>query len=300
MRFVNHAGESGNSLGVVMDEGIAKVGELAASLGWDDVPTTMGELVRRGLPGVKAVKELFVQAERVGHAIRVNPLEGVTIGPAVPNPGKIICVGLNYRKHAEETNSPIPKYPVLFNKFDNTIAAHGEVVVLPEDALEIDYEAELAIVIGRTAKDVGVSEALDFVLGYCNANDISARDLQMRTSQWALGKCCDGFAPLGPYLVTADEVGDPNALDIRCTVNGELRQHSNTRDMIFSCAEIISYLSAYMTLQPGDVILTGTPEGVIVGYPEQKRVWLDSGDTVTIEIEKLGALINRLARRERG
>ncbi|BFH13079.1 fumarylacetoacetate hydrolase family protein [Paenibacillus melissococcoides] len=215
-------------------------------------------------------------------------------GPCVTDPQKIICVGLNYRKHAEETNAPIPEVPILFNKFNNTLAGHGHDVVLPRVSQAVDYEAELVIVIGKPAKDVTEEEALDYVFGYCNVNDLSARDLQMRTHQWMLGKSCDGFSPLGPYLVTADEVGDPNQLDIRCIVNGETRQHSNTADMIFNCKQIISYISRHMTLLPGDLILTGTPEGVVFGLPEAERVYLKDGDLVTIEIEKLGALTNRM------
>ncbi len=147
---------------------------------------------------------------------------------------------------------------------------------------------------GKTAKNVEQQDALDYVLGYCNADDISARDLQNRTSQWILGKSCDGFCPIGPYLVTADEVGDPNKLSIRCEVNGEERQNSNTADMIFSCKEIISYISKYFTLNPGDIILTGTPQGVICGYPLDRRIYLKSGDIISLEIEKLGKLTNLL------
>lgn len=218
----------------------------------------------------------------------------LTYGPCVTDPQKIICVGLNYRKHAEETNAPIPEVPILFNKFNNTLTGHGHDVVLPRVSQAVDYEAELVIVIGKPAKDITEEEALDYVFGYCNVNDLSARDLQMRTPQWMLGKICDGFSPLGPYLVTADEVGDPNQLDIRCIVNGETRQHSNTADVIFTCKEIISYISRHLTLLPGDLILTGTPEGVVLGLPESERVYLKDGDLVTIEIEKLGALTNRM------
>lgn len=296
MKLINYSTGNGYRLGVVTESGIADAQALASALGWDDVPETMEEFVHAGIPAVNKLKALIAQANRVSQAVEYTAEDDAEVGPCVPNSGKIICVGLNYRKHAEETNSPIPSYPVLFNKFDNTIAAHGEPIRLPEGAREIDYEAELAIVIGRKAKRVAAAEALDYVLGYCNANDISARDLQMRTSQWALGKCCDGFAPIGPYLVTADEVGDPNSLDIGCTVNGEVRQQSNTRDMIFSCKEIIAYISEYMTLNPGDLILTGTPEGVIAGYPREKQVWLNDGDSVAVEIEKLGKLANRLVR----
>lgn len=220
----------------------------------------------------------------------------LAFAPCVTQPGKIVCVGLNYRKHAEETKAEIPAYPILFNKFNNALTGHGNDVQLPARVSDkVDYEAELAIVIGRTAKDVDVTDALEYVYGYACANDLSARDLQLRTAQWMLGKTCDGFCPLGPYLVTADEVGNPDDLAISCTVNGERRQSSRTSDMIFGCAEIVSYISRHMTLQPGDVILTGTPEGVVLGMPKEKRVYLQPGDIVTVEIEKLGALTNRMA-----
>lgn len=217
----------------------------------------------------------------------------LALEPCVLRPGKLICVGLNYRRHAEETDSPIPSYPILFNKFDNALSAHGRDVRLPKTSSKTDYEAELGIVIGRETFDVSPEEALDYVGGYCNVNDVSARDLQLRTSQWLLGKSLDGFCPIGPYLVTSDAVPDPNGLGIRCSVNGELRQNSNTSDMIFDCAAIVSYISRHMTLRPGDLIMTGTPEGVVLGYPEERQVYLKPGDIVTVEIDGLGVLTNR-------
>ncbi|HEX7055644.1 MAG TPA: fumarylacetoacetate hydrolase family protein [Bacilli bacterium] len=220
---------------------------------------------------------------------------GLEWASCVTRPGKIICIGLNYRKHALETGQPTPQYPILFNKFNNTLHAHLKPVSLPKVSAKVDYEAELGVVIGKRAKYLDAKNALDCVFGYCCANDLSARDLQLRTSQWLLGKCCDGFSPVGPYLVTSDEVGDPNQLAIRCAVNGEIRQQSNTADMIFSVAEIVSYISQHMTLFPGDVIFTGTPEGVVLGYPPMEQVYLQPGDVVTVEIEKLGALTNRMA-----
>ncbi|WP_410512254.1 fumarylacetoacetate hydrolase family protein [Paenibacillus sp. BR2-3] len=217
-------------------------------------------------------------------------------GPCVVQPSKIVCVGLNYRKHAIESNMPVPTAPVIFSKFSNTLSGHDDTVMLPRDSVQNDYEAELGIVIGKQAKHVPPFEALDYVFGYCNANDLSVREWQFRNSQWLLGKSADGFCPVGPYLVTADEVQDPNRLSIVCKVNGEIRQDSNTSDMIFNCAEIISYLSDHMTLMPGDLILTGTPEGVVMGYPQEKQVWLQDGDRVTVEIEGLGLLANRIKK----
>jgi 2-keto-4-pentenoate hydratase/2-oxohepta-3-ene-1,7-dioic acid hydratase in catechol pathway len=219
-------------------------------------------------------------------------LKGLTIGPCVTNPEKIICVGLNYRRHAVESGLGIPTEPVLFSKFNNALAAHGEDVPLPTNANEYDYEVELGLVIGRTARYVSEEDALDYVCGYCTVDDLSVRDLQMRTSQWLLGKTGDKLMPVGPCLVTADEIADPQNLWLRSWVNGEPRQDSNTSDMIFSVAETISYISQYMTLKPGDLISTGTPEGVILGMEEKN--WLKPGDEVCVEVEGLGRLTNKM------
>ncbi|MCS6828419.1 MAG: fumarylacetoacetate hydrolase family protein [Caldilinea sp.] len=227
------------------------------------------------------------------YGLRLLDETTLRFAPALINPGKIICVGLNYRRHAAESGLPVPSTPVLFSKFNNSLAAHREAIPLPSTAHQYDYEVELAVVIGRRTRHVSVDEALGCVFGYCTANDLSARDLQTRTGQWLLGKTLDKFLPLGPYLITADEVSDPQNLSLKCWVNGELRQNSNTADMIFSVAEIISYISRYFTLEPGDVICTGTPEGVILGMAE--KVWLCSGDEVTVEVEGLGRLTNVMA-----
>lgn len=213
--------------------------------------------------------------------------------PAVLRPSKIFCIGLNYRQHAEETHSPIPTTPVVFSKFSNTLAAHLESVPLPTESQQVDYEAELAIVIGKPTRHVTEAHSLDYAFGYMPANDVSARDLQHRTGQWLLGKSSDKFAPIGPYITTADEVGDPDNLAIGLTLNGQVRQSSNTRDMIFSNRAIIAYLSRFWTLEPGDIILTGTPQGVIAGYPPEQQVWLKPGDVTVVEIEKLGRLETR-------
>ena len=272
------------ALGIKTDQGVLPV--------LDNEGISAVEAVQRLIEkGEAGVNELSLQVDEANDTDYVNE-EELDLGPCVPKPGKIICIGLNYRKHAEESNMDIPKYPILFNKYNNSLAGHGDRIPLPADSEQVDYEAELAIVIGRTAKNVSKENALDYVYGYCAANDLSARDLQFRSQQWLLGKSLDGFCPLGPYLVTADEVGNPNDLDICCTVNGEIRQQSNTSDMIFHCDDIVSYISRYMTLAPGDVILTGTPEGVVLGYPEAERVWLKDGDEVTVEIEGLGRLRN--------
>lgn len=214
------------------------------------------------------------------------------LAPCVPNPGKLICVGLNYRRHAAESKMAVGSSPVLFAKFGNALAASGEDVPLPGVAVQYDYEAELAVVIGRRAAGVGDADAMEHVFGYCNANDLSARDLQHRSSQWLLGKSLDRFLPLGPYLVSADEVGDPARLGIRCFLNGEKRQDSSCGDMVFGVPELVGYASRHMTLEPGDVISTGTPEGVITGRGDGR--WLRAGDEVVVEIDGLGRLVNRL------
>jgi 2-keto-4-pentenoate hydratase/2-oxohepta-3-ene-1,7-dioic acid hydratase in catechol pathway len=201
---------------------------------------------------------------------------------------------LNYADHAKESNSELPEHPVLFNKFNNTLAAHNEEIPIRAEWERVDYEAELAVVIGKTASRVSEDKALDYVLGYTIANDLTERRLQSRTSQWMLGKSVDKFLPLGPYLVTPDEIGDPQNLIIRGWLNGELRQQSHTSRMIFSVAHIISYISQTITLNIGDVILTGTPEGVILGYPKEERVWMKAGDYYEIEIENIGKLSNGL------
>lgn len=295
--------DGGNyQLGVKTDRGIVHIGKAIQTLqnSGQTVPQTVHEVIEGGSAAVNALQTFVEQALAAGGSeVYVLDESKLALGPCVTHPNKIICVGLNYRKHAEETNSPIPKFPILFNKFSNTLTGHGQDVPLPVSvSSKVDYEAELCIVIGKQAKYVAKEDALDYVFGYCNVNDLSARDLQMRTQQWLLGKSCDGFSPLGPYLVTADEVGNPNNLGIRSIVNGEVRQNSNTSDMIFHCDEIVSYISQYMTLVPGDIILTGTPEGVVMGYPEDKQVYLKDGDVVTIEIDKLGSLTNRMVNEQ--
>jgi 2-keto-4-pentenoate hydratase/2-oxohepta-3-ene-1,7-dioic acid hydratase in catechol pathway len=220
------------------------------------------------------------------------PEASLSIGPCVPKPSKIICIGLNYRKHAIESGMAIPSVPVVFTKYNNTLTDYGSTVPLGDEGEQFDYEVELGIVIGRKCKNVSKQEALENVFGYCVANDLSCRDLQFKTSQWLLGKSLDQFLPLGKYLVTADEVADPQDLNLRCTLNGELRQNSNTADMIFPVAKIIEFLSKHMTLEPGDLILSSTPEGVIMGLPEKK--WLKPGDKVKVDIEKLGYTENIL------
>lgn len=269
--------------GIVTKKGVIDIREFSdypGSRQYNDKPLTIEDLV------------VFREIEQ---RIFQNPMalideETLIAGPCVPRPAKIICIGLNYRKHALESGMDIPAVPVAFTKYNNTLTDFGSDVRLGEEGLHFDYEVELGIVMGRKCKNVSKEEALNYVLGYCVANDLSCRDLQFKTSQWLLGKSLDQFLPLGKYLVTADEVGDPQNLQLTCNLNGELRQNSNTADMIFPVAEIIAFLSRHMTLEPGDLILSGTPAGVIMGLPEKN--WLKAGDRVKVEIEKLGSSEN--------
>ncbi|MEQ6376939.1 fumarylacetoacetate hydrolase family protein [Bacillaceae bacterium S4-13-58] len=257
-----------------------------------DIPQTIMDLVEAGSDGVEKLRtyiEALTVENESSYLLSENEVEWE---PCILRPQKIICVGLNYRKHADETKLPYPEYPILFNKYANALTGHNQVISIPRETKKVDYEVELAIIIGKEAKDVPEEKALDYVFGYCSGNDLSARDLQMRTPQWMLGKTSDGFCPIGPFAVTADEIPDPNHLRLTTKVNGELRQDSNTSDMIFNCKELIAYISKHMTLYPGDLILTGTPSGVILGYPEDKQQYLQPGDEVIVEVEKLGALRN--------
>jgi len=235
-------------------------------------------------------------AERVQQSANtLVALESLRLAPSVTSPEKLICIGVNYRRHAAEAGMPIPTVPVIFGKFADSLTAHGANVSLPPVDYKYDYEAELAVIIGREARDVTESDALEYVAGYCCANDLSARGAQLATSQWVAGKMLDGFLPLGPFLATAEEIPDPQNLAISCWVNGVRKQHSSTADMIFSVATIVAFISRYATLKPGDVIATGTPEGVLLG--EKEPQWLRAGDEVSVGIEGLGRLTNRLVAR---
>jgi 2-keto-4-pentenoate hydratase/2-oxohepta-3-ene-1,7-dioic acid hydratase in catechol pathway len=216
-------------------------------------------------------------------------VELIVLAP-VPPPSKIVCVGRNYREHAEETGSAVPTEPQLFAKWANALVGPGAPIVHPTITQMLDYEAELTVVIGRRAQQVSASDALDSVFAYTCGNDVSARDLQFGDTQWTRGKALDTFAPMGPWLVTADEIPDPQALGIRCVVSGETLQDSSTSEMVFSVAEIIAFTSEAITLERGDVIMTGTPPGVGVARSPQR--FLRPGDTVRVEIDGIGELEN--------
>ena len=266
--------------GVLVDGEIA---DAASALGASDavsVKTLLRDaLIDRtiaGLPGAKRCRT-----------------EDVELGPPVPDAEKVICVGLNYRDHAAESNMQVPTAPVLFAKFATSLnGPFSDVELLPEST-KIDYEGELAAVIGRSCRRVAVDVALDYVAGYSAFNDISARDLQLAVSQWTAGKAIDGFGPMGPGLALAADVGDPQTLDLTTRVNGDTVQNGNTRQMIFSVAQLISYISQLITLSPGDIIATGTPSGV--GQSRTPALFLKAGDIVEVEIGRVGTIRNRMA-----
>ncbi|MDQ0207318.1 fumarylacetoacetate hydrolase family protein [Alkalicoccobacillus murimartini] len=279
-------------LGVYHNDKIVDLSRAVKQHANANIPTSISECIGDSGKYLPHIKE-YIHSLGDSGPYYLNE-EDCLFGPVLSNPEKIICVGLNYRRHADETGAAYPEVPILFNKFNNSLTGHGHDIAIPPMTEELDYEVELAIVIGKTATRVSEDEALDYVLGYTTANDLSARDLQMKTSQWLLGKTCDDFCPIGPYLVTADEINDPQNLSLQTEVNGETRQESNTSDMIFSCKQIISYISHHFTLKPGDVILTGTPEGVVLGLPKDARVYLKSGDSVSVSIEKIGTCTNKI------
>ena len=208
----------------------------------------------------------------------------------IERPGKIVCVGLNYRDHAEEQGVELPKAPLFFAKYTTSLIGPGDPIVIPPAVQQCDYEAELGVVIGRTARRVSKEEAIAHVAGYTCVNDVSARDLQFESSQWMLGKAIDTFLPCGPWLVTPDEIADPQMLAIRLLLNGEEMQSSTTAQMVFGVAELVASISRTMTLEPGDLIATGTPPGV--GFAWEPPVWLRDGDEVRVEIQGIGALVN--------
>lgn len=241
--------------------------------------------------------DFFEKAQKVvetGDAINRNEVE---ICAPLPRPGKIICIGLNYRDHAEESGMAIPKSPVIFSKFSTCAIGPNQPVIIPQGSVETDYEAELAFIIGRRANNVPLKDAMKYVFGYTNFNDVSARDFQFADGQWQRGKSCDTFAPMGECVVTVDEIPDPQDLSIKFRLNGETMQDSSTSQMIFGVAELVAFLSRYITLEPGDVIATGTPPGV--GFARKPPVYLKDGDVVEVEIEGLGVLSNPVVGQNR-
>ena len=236
--------------------------------------------------GLERARQAATQAEKADQQIT-----GTLLAP-IPQPGKVLCIGLNYRDHAEETGMPFPDEPVCFSKFSSAVTGPEHPIRIPAIAKEVDYEAELVAVIGKTCRNVSQADAPQYIAGYMNGHDVSARDWQIGRpgGQWLLGKTADTFAPTGPYLVTADEINDANNLPIKLTLNGEVLQNSNTDKFIFTIEEVIQFVSQFMTLEPGDIIFTGTPPGV--GMARKPPVYLKPGDQAIVEIQGLGILQN--------
>jgi 2-keto-4-pentenoate hydratase/2-oxohepta-3-ene-1,7-dioic acid hydratase in catechol pathway len=286
MRLVTYEKAGAWWSGVVIEDQLV---DTARALG-DGEPADPAGVNRRLLGDTGALERLQSAAQDLAGRGDAQPLADARLGPPIPDPEKFICLGLNYRDHAAEANMDAPPAPILFAKYRNSLTGPNDPIVLPGVSEKIDYEAELGVVIGPRTKDVSEAAALSRVAGYTIVNDVSARDLQMQTGQWLAGKALDTFAPCGPALVTADEIPDPQRLAVRTRVNDEVVQDASTAEMIFSVAETVAFLSSLMTLEPGDLIATGTPAGV--GFARKPPLWLKDGDVVEIEIEGLGALRN--------
>jgi 2-keto-4-pentenoate hydratase/2-oxohepta-3-ene-1,7-dioic acid hydratase in catechol pathway len=290
--------DGSETLGVKLDNDAVIDVRTARQLLGIAAPLTLEQLLKEG--NASGLNKL-IDAAQTSHRAKAALVKesSITFGRLFRSPGKIVCIGLNYRAHAQETNEKLPSVPILFNKYNNALAAHNCTIELPprDVAYKFDYETELLIVIGKKARRVSEAEALSYIAGYCTAHDFSARDLQLETpsGQWMIGKTLDNFGPIGPYFVSADLVGDPNNLTIETHVNGEERQSSNTSFMIFNPQKLIAYITKMWTLEPGDIIWSGTPQGVILGYPKDKQVWLKAGDEIVSTIEKLGSLRFKLA-----
>jgi acylpyruvate hydrolase len=289
MRLVRYEGNDGAiRLGALTNIGVVHLESAAASMGFAT------EAFRDSSSFLSAGDAAIQQAQKVVQAAAQSAftaLSSVKLRAPVPRPGKIVAVGLNYRDHSIEAGAKeLPKTPIIFAKFPTSISGPGDSIVLPHGDSQVDYEAELAVVIGKKTKAISAAEALQNVAGYMPLNDVSARTWQFADKQWVRGKSCDTFCPTGPYLTTRDEISDPQSLSISARVNGTTLQDSNTSRMIFGVAALIEFISASITLEPGDIIATGTPEGV--GVFRTPPIFLKPGDIVEIEIEKLGLLRN--------
>jgi len=270
-------------------QGISRVGAVVGnavvdSLGQADIPQTMLVFLAAGQPALNALQQLIdSQQQRIA-------LSTVKLMAPIPRPGKFLGVGLNYADHIAETALEKPEYPTFFTKQSTCVIAQGEAIHVPKVSEELDYEVELAFVIGKRCRHVSLENAHKVIAGYTLVNDVSVRDWQFRSPTWTLGKSFDTHGPMGPWIVTADEISDPHNLNLKTWVDNELRQSSNTQHMIFNCYEMIAYLTQAMTLEPGDIIATGTPSGV--GVKMKPRGYMKAGQTVKIEIEHIGSLVN--------
>ncbi len=297
MRLATYRKGDGSSIAVVSEDAIVDIPTTYAGLpnssrvaGLASLPSGMRRFLELGEPGLEAAR--LVEKAMLQGSVVATPLSEAQLLAPIANPDKLFCLGLNYRDHAIESKIEIPTSPVIFSKMSNAIVGPGESVVLPrpEDSKEVDFEAEFVIVIGRKGRFIKPEEAMQYVAGYTMLNDVSARDVQFAESQWLRAKSFDTFAPMGPWITVRDDSVDPNNLDIKFYLNGELMQSSNTKHLIFDVAFIVEFLSRTFTLLPGDIISTGTPSGV--GFARKPPVWLKAGDEMKVEISQLGSLIN--------
>jgi len=281
MKLVTYTTGDSARLGALRDDRVIDLAEASGGR----LPADMLAFLQRGEPAMEEARGV------VSSATSALTLSEVTLLAPIRNPSKIVAIGLNYMDHCREQNREPPEMPVIFAKFPTAVVGPGAAIRWdPALTGQVDYEAELAVVMGRTARHVSAAEALDYVAGYACCNDVSARDLQFGDGQWVRGKSLDTFCPLGPWLVTRDEVPDPHNLAISCTVNGEILQDSSTAELVFRVPQLVEFISRAFTLLPGDVIATGTPGGV--GVFRSPQVFLQDGDVVTIRVEGLGALTN--------
>lgn len=292
MRLVTYRSEDGNRAGFLVDGVVMDAETAARAAGLD----------RELMPAARSVKSMLTQIGSRLHdlahtaADRVSAGEGrenLELGPPIPDPEKIICLGLNYRLHADEFGEVAPESPNVFTKFATSLIGPHDTIRIPPATSQVDFEGELAVVIGRSCRHVTADQALSHVIGCLVFNDVTARDLQLRTSQWTAGKAIDTFAPCGPAVVSLDEVGELGTLRLRTMLNGDVMQNASISEMIHSVPETVSFLSALMTLKPGDIIATGTPQGV--GFRRDPPVFMKAGDVVKVEIDRIGALVNDVA-----
>jgi 2-keto-4-pentenoate hydratase/2-oxohepta-3-ene-1,7-dioic acid hydratase in catechol pathway len=276
--------------GALIKDSIVSLPSLA-KLSHEKLPERIEDFITLGTKGVEKAETLVKNANKNDIARASSKLSEITLLAPIVFPPKIVCLGLNYRDHAAEQNAPIPDDPIIFMKPHTAIIGPNENIVKPAFVKQLDYEAELAIIIGKKAKNVPISEAESYIFGYTILNDVSARDIQFKDKQWTRGKSFDTFAPTGPHIITVNQLQDTSNLSIRTWVNMELRQNSTTKNMVFNVYEILHHLSRVMTLEPCDIIATGTPAGVGFALKPQPK-FLQAGDVVRIEIEKIGALEN--------
>jgi acylpyruvate hydrolase len=299
MRLVTYARMGVPSIGVELESGILDIPDAASHFGrkyhvrGHSFPTTMMDLLQweSGIDVVRQIVQRYMKTPK-SERIMTRPLDSITLEAPISRPGKIVALGKNYLDHVEETGSDVPEFPVIFAKFPSSVIGPDDPIHIPEVSSMIDWEVELGLIIGKSCKDVNEKKSLEYVAGYTVINDVSARDLQMGDGQWVRGKSLDGFCPMGPCIVTQDELDDASKLKMHTKVNGVLKQESSTSKMIFDVRKIVSFLSKSFTLEPGDVIATGTPSGV--GFVREPPEFLKAGDRLELYIEKIGYLRNKV------